>query len=70
MESPIYTVPELTRIVRVVRDHVPPIQVKFSFIHECIAEMSPFNISTRPVSCVRDFLHVRSKYRRRTLALK
>ena len=47
MESPIYTVPELTRIVRVVGDHVP-IKVRFSFIHESIAEMALFSIS-RPV---------------------
>jgi len=32
MESDIYTVPELTRIVRVVGDHVA-IKVRFSFIH-------------------------------------
>jgi len=47
MKSPIYTVPELTRIVRVIGDHVP-IKVRFSFIHESIAEMGLFSIS-RPV---------------------
>jgi len=36
MENPIYTVPELTKIVRVVGDHVP-IKVRFSVIHvNCI----------------------------------
>ena len=44
MESPIYTVPKLTRIVRVVGDHVP-IKVRFSFIHESFAEMAVFSIS-------------------------
>ena len=44
MESPIYTVPELTRIVRVVGDHVP-LKARFSFIHESIAEMALFSIS-------------------------
>jgi len=37
MESPIYTVPELTSIVRVVEDHV-----RISFSHESIAEMTLF----------------------------
>jgi len=46
MESPIYTVPGLTRIVRVV-----PIKIRFSFIHESMAEMVLFSIS-RPVVCV------------------
>jgi len=44
MESPIYIVPELTRIVRVVGNHVS-IKVGFSFIHESIAEMALFSIS-------------------------
>jgi len=39
-----FTVPELTRIVRVVGDHVP-IKVRFSFIHDSIAEMALFSIS-------------------------
>jgi len=39
LESPIYTVPELTRIVRVAGDHVP-IKVRFSVIHKSIAEIS------------------------------
>ena len=47
MECPIYTVPELKRILRVVGDHVP-VKVRFSFIHESIAEMALFSIS-RPV---------------------
>jgi len=47
VESPIYTVPDIMRIVRVVGDHVP-IKVRFSFIHESIAEMALFSIS-RPV---------------------
>jgi len=50
MASPIYTAPELTRMVRVVGDHVP-IKVRFSFIHESITEMALFSIS-RPVVCV------------------
>ena len=44
MKSPIYTVPELTRIVGVVGDH-DPIKVTFSIIHESIAEMALFSIS-------------------------
>jgi len=47
MESLIYTVPELTRIIRVVGDHVP-IKVRFSFIHDSIADMALFSIF-RPV---------------------
>ena len=47
MESPIYTVPELTRIIRVVGEPVP-IKVRFTFIHESIAEKALFSIS-RPV---------------------
>jgi len=43
IESPIYTVPESARIVRVVGDHVP-IKVRFNFSHESIAEMAPFRI--------------------------
>ena len=43
MEGSIYTVPELTRIVRVVGDHVP-IKVTFTFILESIAEMALFSI--------------------------
>ena len=66
MESPIYTVPELTTIVRVVRDHVP-IKVKFSFIYESIAEMALFSIS-RPVR-LSNYFHIRCKYSRRTLTL-
>ena len=48
IESPIYTVPELMRIVRVVGDHVP-LKVRFSFIYESIAEMALFSTS-RPVN--------------------
>jgi len=44
MVSPIYIVPELTRIVRVVGEHVP-IKVRFGFIHESITEMALFSIS-------------------------
>ena len=44
MENPIYTVPELARIVRVVGDHVL-IKVRFRFIHESIAEMALFSMS-------------------------
>ena len=44
MESPIYAVLELTRIGRVDGDHIP-IKVRFSFIHESIAEMALFIIS-------------------------
>ena len=58
MESPIYAVPELTRIVRVVGDHVS-IKVRFNFIHESIAEMAL-------LSCARDFLLMRFKYQQRT----
>ena len=47
MESTNYTIPELTRIVRVVGDDVP-VKVKFSFIDESIADISLFSIS-RPV---------------------
>jgi len=47
MENPIYTVPELTRIVRGVGDH-DPIKVRFSFIRESIPEMALFSMS-RPV---------------------
>jgi len=47
MESPIYAVPGLMRIVRVVGDLVP-IKVRFGCIHESIAEMALFSIS-RPV---------------------
>ena len=43
MENPIYTVPELMRIVRVVGDDVP-IKVRFSIIHESITEMALFTI--------------------------
>jgi len=50
MESPIYTVPELTRIVRVVEDHFP-IKVRFSFIRESIAEMVLFSISRHAMLC-------------------
>ena len=51
MESPIYAVPELTRIVRVVGDPIP-IKVRFSFIHESNAELALFSIF-RPVKlCV------------------
>ena len=39
----IYTIQDLTRNVRGVEDHVP-MKVRFSFIHESIAEMALFNI--------------------------
>jgi len=45
-----------------------PIQVRFSFIRESIAEMGLFSISSKPVSYVH-FLNMLSKYQRRTLAL-
>ena len=47
MDSPVYTVPELTRIVRVV-GHRVPIKVRFCFIHWSIKEMALFSMS-RPV---------------------
>jgi len=50
MEGPIYEVPKLTRIVRVVEDYVP-IKVRFSFIHESIAEMAVFSISGPVTLC-------------------
>ena len=34
--SPIYTIPDLTTIIRVVGDHLP-VKVRFSFIRESIA---------------------------------
>jgi hypothetical protein len=40
-QKPIYIVPELTRIVRIVENHVP-VKVRFSFIHESIAEIACF----------------------------
>jgi hypothetical protein len=45
VESPIYTVPELMSIIRdiVIADLVP-IKVRFSFIHESIAEMALFSV--------------------------
>ena len=46
----IFIVSELTRIVRVVGDYAS-MKVRFSFIHEPIAEMERFSIST-PVVCV------------------
>ena len=46
VESHIYTFPELTRIVRVVGDYVR-IQVRFSFIHESIAEMALFSLPVK-----------------------
>jgi len=67
MESPTYTVPELTRIVRVVENHIP-ITIRFSFFHESIAEMALF-IIPRLVKLCAWFPHMRSKYRRRTLVL-
>jgi len=51
MESSIYTVPELTRIVTVVGDHVP-IKVAFTFILESIAEMALFSIYIPIKLCV------------------
>ena len=45
MSPSIYTVPELTRVVRVIGD---PIKVRFSFIHQSIEDMSLFSTS-RPV---------------------
>ena len=50
MESPIYAVPQLTRIVRVVGDHVP-IKVRFSFNHESIAKMTIVSISRSSILC-------------------
>jgi len=47
MDSPIYTVAELKRVVRVVGDHVP-MKVGLSLFHEPIIEMALFSIS-RPV---------------------
>ena len=47
MESPIYTLLDLKRILRVIGDQVP-IQVRFSCIHESIAEIALFSLS-RPV---------------------
>ena len=47
MENPIYTLLDLKRILRVVGDQVP-IKVRFSFIHESIAEMALFSLF-RPV---------------------
>jgi len=68
MESPIYTFQELTRIVRVIGDHVI-LKARFSFKHVYFAEMTLFSISSLDLlSCMRDFLQMRSKYRRRTFA--
>ena len=47
MESPSYTVPELTRIVRDVGDYVH-IKIRFNCYREYIPEMAVFSIS-RPV---------------------
>jgi len=47
MESPIYRVPELTKMIRIVGDHVK-IKFRFSFVHESIAEMALFSRS-RPI---------------------
>ena len=44
MECPIYRVLQLTRVVRVVGVHVP-INVRFSFIHESIAEIALLSVS-------------------------
>jgi len=69
MKSPIYIFLDLTRIVRVVRDHIS-IKVRFSFSHETIAEMALFSIS-RPVKLSGDLIHndMRYKLRRRIIAL-
>ena len=40
---------------------------QFSFIHESIAEMALWHLDL--LICVREFLYMRHKYRRRTLAL-
>ena len=63
MESPIYTVPELMRIVRVVENHIL-IKIR----HESIAEMVLFIILRLVKLCAR-FPHMRSNYRRRILVL-
>ena len=44
MVSPIYKVPEMTRIVKSVGDHVP-IKARFRFVRKSIAEMALFSIS-------------------------
>jgi len=64
MKSPIYTVPELTRIVRVVG-------LDLGLFMSLFPEMELFSTSwlVKLLSCVRDFLHMRSKYRRRTFVL-
>jgi len=68
MESPIYTVPELTRIVRVVGDDLP-IKVTVSFIVMSLFPKWRSLVYTDLLSCVRDFLLVHYKYWRRTLTL-
>jgi len=64
-ESPIYTVPELMRFVRVVGDHIP-IKVRFSLLH---LQKWHGLVYLDLLSCVRDFLLICSKYQWRTLAL-
>ena len=44
IEGYIYTVPQLTRIIRVVGDHVPK-NVRFSFCRKSISEMTLLSIS-------------------------
>ena len=48
MENSIYTVPGLTRIVRIIEDYIP-VKVRFSFTHDSMAEMALFGIA-RPVT--------------------
>ena len=50
MECPIYTFPEVRRNVSIIGDHVP-IKVRFSFIHESIADMALFSISRHIKLC-------------------
>ena len=59
MESPIYIVLELLRIIRVVGDHVF-IKVKFSLITSLLQKWHCF-IYLDLLSCVRNFLHMHSK---------
>jgi len=54
MENLIYTIPELTRIVRVVGYHVP-MKAKFTFIQESIAEMT---LLVSVWARISNFLHI------------
>ena len=69
IESSIYTVPELTGIVRVIGDYVS-IKVRFSFIRGSIRNWRclVYHILAS-LYCVRSLRHMRSKQRQRTLAL-